>query len=612
MPAVNVRIDMTDAGRHIVHVRETLPANLGINSYSYPEWIPGAHMPMGPIDNLTGIVFHSGTPDGPVIPWRRDLVDMYQLHVTAPAGVHSLSVSFDVLEVPSHLNTTATAHMNGHVAMLETSDVVLYPSNTPSNLIPISATLHLPPSWQSATALQIPGQEGPALHGQDTTYETVSLDQFVDSPILSGDHCRQYPLAQEITPTHTLDLCAEDPAELNLQPAVINDMNGLVRQTTKLFVGHHYRHYDFLVGISAHLDGDSLEHGQSADYILKSFDLTKPENAQFVSYLIPHEYVHSWCGKYRRPADLATSDFHTPMQDDLLWVYEGLAQFYGIVSTVRSGFGTPESGVSEFVRQISAVDRPGRTWRTLQDTADASSILRGDSPQGANWRLQQDYYPEGALVWLEADMKIRELSRGTKSLDDFASSFLGATPAGSVGDTPPGVLPYDFADVVRALNAVQPYDWSGFWTKHLTDLTPKPPIAGFVAAGYDYLYKPTMLQAQAEIMKQRHLADLTYSLGFMVMRDGTLRDVWFHSPAYKAGLGTGDKLLTVNGKPYSAELIEQAVSEAQTDTMPIELTAERSGEKTTYTIDYGGGLKYASYERNGNPDALTASILKPR
>jgi predicted metalloprotease with PDZ domain len=612
LPAVQVRIDMTDSPRHVLHVTELLPAHAGDNTFNYPQWIPGEHLPGGPIDNLTGIVFHSGALDGHVLPWRRDLVDMYEFHVKAPAGVRRLAVSFDILEVPSRADTTAVDHMNGHVAMLENSDVILYPSHTPSVRIPVTATVHLPASWSSATALRTAGQAGPSLHGQDTTYETVSLDQFVDSPILSGDHCRQYPLAPEIQPAHTLDVCAEDPKELDLQPAVLDHMNGLVRQNTKLFVGHHYKHYDYLVGISKHLDGDSLEHGQSADYILKTFDLKDPDNASFVGYLLPHENIHSWCGKYRRPADLATPDFHTPMQDDLLWVYEGLTEYYGIVMAVRSGFMSPEDGTGELIKQVNIVDRPGRLWRPLQDTADASSILRGVSQQGASWRLSQDYYYEGALVWLEVDMKIRELSHGTKSLDDFASSFLGATPAGKVGDTPPGVFPYTFADIIKALNAVQPYNWAAFWTSRLTDLTPMPPTAGLSAAGYDYVHSPQMLKVEADALARYKFADFRHSLGFLVTADNTLSDVWMQSPAWTAGLSTGDKLVSVNGKPFSAGVLNSAVTQAATDKKPIELTAEKDGEKKAVSIAYFGGLQYSSYHRNSNPDVLVTAIFKAR
>ncbi len=608
---IELRVDMTDAPRHILHVTEKLPAHPGENSFNYPEWIPGEHLPGGPIDNLTGIVFRDGGPSGAVIPWRRDLVDMYCFHVNAPAGTKALWVGFDVLEVPSRADTTAVNHFGSHVGMLESSDVVLYPSKTPVRNIPITATVHLPPGWVTATALRAPGDVKPALNPSDTTFQTVSVEQFVDSPILMGEHCRQYPLAPEIHPTHTLDVCADKAADLDLKPDFLAMMSNLVRQTTLLYRSHHYDHYDFLVAMSKQLDGDSLEHTQSADYVVKSLDMSDPHTSGFIGYLIPHENSHSWCGKYRRPADLATSDYHIPMQDDLLWVYEGLTQYYGDVLSGRAGFRTPEQVVGDFDLMAYSVDQPGRTWRPLQDTADASSTLRGASRTYSNWRLSQDYYQEGALIWLEADVKIRQLTNGKKSLDDFAALFLGANGKGGIGDTGPGVLPYDFADVVKALNQTAPYDWAGFWTTRLNKLTPKPPTAGLEAAGYTYTDSETMGAGEAAMIPP-HVAEMTHSLGLIVVPDGTIHDLRVNSPAYVAGLGPGDKVTAVNGQPYSAEVLIKAVQDAKGTTTPIVVTATRNDESAKYSIDYHGGLKYAVLNRNNNKDIFTTEILAPR
>jgi predicted metalloprotease with PDZ domain len=604
---IQLRADLTDAPRHLIHVTELLPAHTGMNSFSYPQWIQGQHLPGGPIDNLTGLVFRDGGATGKVIPWRRDLVDLYQFHVQAPAGTTTLAVAYDILEVPSRLNTVGTNRTSSHVVMLEPSDIVLYPSETPVRDIPITASIHLPANWQAATALRTAETEAATLVGPDTTFRTVSVEQFVDSPIVAGDHCRQYPLAPEIRPVHTLDVCAEKAADLDLKPAFLDSMNALVRQAVLLFHSHHYDHYDFTVAVSQHFEGDSIEHTQSADYVVKSLDLDDPMAARFDGYLLSHEYTHSWCGKYRRPIGLATPDYHVPMQDDLLWVYEGLTQYYGDVLAARAGFRTAAEVLQQFDQELYTVDQPGRLWRNVQDTADASAILRGVDSSYASWRLSQDYYQEGSLIWLEADMKIRELSKGKKSLDDFAALFLGAG-----GDTGPGVKPYTFTDVVEALNATAPYDWAGFWTTRLNALTAKPPTAGLEAAGYSYVDSETMVPDEAAFMKASKNAELFHSLGIFAASDGTLRDVWMNSPAFKAGLGPGDKLTMVNGQPYSAEVLVKAVRDAKTTTAPINLTAVRDDETATYSVDYHGGERYAALKRNGNPDSLTTAILRPR
>jgi predicted metalloprotease with PDZ domain len=610
---VQIRIDFTDAGRHLIHVTEQLPVQPGVNTFSYPEWIPSQELPGGPIDNLTGLVFHAGTADGPVVAWRRDLSDAYTFHVKVPDGVSSLAAAYDFLEVPSHANTTGTNHTSSHVVMLEPSEVVLYPRNTLIHDTPITTTIHLPTGWRAATALRTSASAASVLNGPDTTFQTVSIEQLIDSPILAGDHCRQYPLAPEIHPMHTLDVCAEKEADLNLQPAFLGKMTAVVQQATKLFVGHHYDHYDFLVAASPHLHGDSAEHTESADYVVHSVDASDPVAGDNLGTLLPHEYTHSWCGKYRRPAGIATADDNTPMQNDLIWVYEGFTQYYGNVLSARAGFRTPAQTVSFLDFEAFQIDQPGRKWRSIQDTSDASAVLRGDDAAWANWRLGQDYYYAGSLLWLEADVKIRQLSHGAKSLDDFAVLFFAPPVAGSTTrDTGPGVLPYTFADVVQALNAIAPYDWTSFWETRLNALDFKSLTGGLEASGYNYVYQETMIPEEAGFIRAAHMAELYHSLGLQAMPDGTLQDVWIGSPAYAAGLGPGDKLTAVNGKPYTAELLTAAVHESKRKPEPIVLTALREDESKRFEIEYHGGEKYAALVRNRNPDVLTTAILQPR
>jgi predicted metalloprotease with PDZ domain len=412
---------------------------------------------------------------------------------------------------------------------------------------------------------------------------------------------------------HTLDVCAEKAAELDLQPEFLGHMTALVQQSTRLFVGHHFEHYDFLLAASPHLQGDSEEHTQSADYIVRSIETTDPAIADDLGGLITHEFTHSWCGKYRRPAGDATPDYNTPMRNDLIWVYEGFTQYYGDVLTARAGFRTPADSISIFDHSAFGLDKPGRSWRSIQETADASAILRAGDSAWANWRLDQDYYYAGSLLWLEADMKIRQLSRGRKSLDDFAAQFFApAVPGSSSRDTGPGVLPYTFADLIQTLNTIAPYDWEGFWNTRLNALTMKSLSGGLEAAGYNYADSETPAPGEADFIKKRHVAEMFHSLGLLSVADGTVEDVWVGSPAYIAGLGPYDKLTSVNGKPYSPEALINAVREAKTTTTPITLTALRDDESKTFVIEYHGGEKYPVLVRNRNPDLLTTSILQPK
>jgi predicted metalloprotease with PDZ domain len=610
---IRIRIDLSDAPRRIIHVTEQLPVHAGDNVLAYPKWIPGRERADGPVDNLTGLVFHAGTSEGVIVAWRQDLSDPYKFHVRVPVGVTSLAVSYDVLKVNSDLQSEPTKRTSVHVVAVEPSDVVLYPINKPVHDTPITASFHLPDHWKAATAMRVSGSSGPSLNGPDTTFETISVEQLIDSPILAGDHCRQYPLAPKIYPSHTLDICTDKEADLNVQPAFLAKMSTLVEQATKVFVGHHYDHYDFLVAASSHLRREGTEHTQSSDDIVSSADTSDPSAAGNLASVLSHEFVHSWCGKYRRPAGMATGDYSTPMQDDLIWVYEGFTKYYEEVLETRAGFQTPAETISAWDYSVFTMDQPGRRWRSLQGTADAATILRDSDPAWGSWRLGQDYYRGGALLWLDADMKIRELTHGAKSLDDFAALFFSPAISGSrTRDTGPGVSPYRFADLLKALDTIAPYDWRIFWEKRLNGLDIKSLTGGLVAGGYDYVYRETMSPGEADYNKEQHIAEMYHSLGFQAMGDGKLEDVWEGSPAYMAGLGPGDTLTAVNGKPYTAELLTATVRDSKTNAEPIVLTALREEESQTFSIEYHGGEMYESLVRNGRPDLLTTAVLKPK
>ena len=497
--------------------------------------------------------------------------------------------------------------------MIEPSDVVLYPGDEPLREIPVSTSLHLPDHWKAASALRMDDPGAALFHGPDAVFHIVSMEQLIDSPILAGDHCRQYALAPELRPVHTLDVCGDSETGLDLQPAFLAKMTALVQQATKLFGGHPYDHYDFLVAASAHLSGDSTEHTQSADYVVRSLDTSDASTADSLGSLLPHEYVHAWCGKYRRPASMTKANLNLPMQNDLIWVYEGLTQYFGNVLTARAGFRTPADSLNGIDFEAFQIDRPGREWRSIQDNSDASATLRSNDAAWDNWRLGQDYYFAGTLLWLEADVRIRRITHGTKSLDDFAALFFAPPVAGSTSrDAGPGVRTYSFEDVVQTLNAVAPFDWRSFWQTRLNALNFHALTGGLEEGGYDYVYQVTMIPTEAVYIKAAHIAELYHSLGFQTRPDGTLEDVWVGSPAYLAGLGPGDKLTAVNGRAYTPELLTAAVHDSTMKADPIILTATRDDESHTFRIDYHGGERYSALVRNKKEDLITNAILKPR
>jgi predicted metalloprotease with PDZ domain len=594
-----LHVDLTDAPRHILHAHEQIPVAAGPLELEYPKWIPGDHRPTGPIDNLAGLFIRSNGKD---IPWRRDEVDMYGVHLTVPEGVTSLDISYDFLAVPGGTGSDEDDATSANMAVLEWNSVVLYPANTPVADIPITASITVPDGWKSGTALT-PAQQS----GNETSFKTVSLYTLVDSPFITGRYFREIPLAPEITPKHYLDVAGEAPEDVDIKPAVLDSFSRLVREASSLYQSHHYETYHFVLSLSDTVRSEGLEHHQSSDNGEPEHGLSDESLLMLDADLLPHEFTHSWNGKYRRPIGLATPDYATPMRGDLLWVYEGMTQYWGNVLTTRSGLWTPEQFKEALALTAANLDqKPGRTWRNLEDTAIAAQILRGNTQNYSNWRRSQDYYPEGELLWLDADTTIRQLTHGQKSLNDFCVKFLAVG-----GNTPPKVVPYTLDDIVNDLNSVVAYDWRGFLTERLTSHADHAPLGGIEHGGYKLVYEDQPTKFEKAALGHRGGLDAFYSVGLRVGKDGTISDVKMFSDAYKAGFAPQWKIVAVNNVGYSDDEFKNALKKAKSTSEPIEFIVSNDNHFRTLKIDYHGGEKYPHLERDTNAPDLLDDIVKP-
>jgi predicted metalloprotease with PDZ domain len=596
---IRVSVDLTDAPRKILHAQLSIPVHSGDNTLVYPKWIPGEHGPTGPIDNLTGLKF---TASGQDIPWRRDDVDMFVFHVSVPDGVTALDVKLDFLATAAASGFSAGASTSANLALLSWNEVVLYPDGMNAADVVVIPSLRLPQGWQYGTALQKKSGSD-----EDPAFASVSLEQLVDSPVLAGKYFREVPLAPEISPKHYLDLAADGPEDLELRPQSVAAFGNMVRETGALYKSRHYGSYHFLVTLSDQVAHFGLEHHQSSDDRVPEKTFLDPDLELLSSDLLPHEFTHSWNGKYRRPAGLATPNYQVPMKGDLLWVYEGLTQYLGDVLAARSGIWTNEQYREYLATSAATMDaRPGRTWRDLEDTAVAAQVLYSTGSQWDNWRRSVDYYPEGELVWLEVDTTIRKLSGGKKSLNDFCAAFVG-----SEGDTPPKVVPYTFDDVVAGLNAVVPNDWAAFLHERLHSKADHAPLDGITASGYvlKYADKPTEYGKAAEADGSD--VDAWWSLGIRVGDGGRVSDVLVGSPADKTGFGPGMSIIAVNGRAYAGPLLKDAIDRAKTATEPIEFIISNTGYFKVIKIDYHGGERYPYLEPVKGQKDLLDEILKP-
>jgi predicted metalloprotease with PDZ domain len=597
---LTVNVDLSDAGKRIFRSHETIPVKSGALTLFYPKWIPGEHAPSGPVENVSGLIIRA---NGKQLPWRRDLRDMFTLHLDVPEGVSQLDLEFEFLSPGDGegSNFGASASATPDLVDMEFNQVAFYPAGYYTRQIQIQPTVELPEGWKFGSALQVDSQSGNTTH-----FKPVSFNNFVDSPLIAGANFNRVDLTPSGGTSVHLNVVGDSAKAVKLTDKQLQQQRDVVKQTNLLFGAHHYDHYDFLLTLSDHTGHFGLEHHQSSDDRLPADFFTDDDMHLWAASLMPHEFVHSWNGKFRRPADLWTPNFNVPMQDDLLWVYEGLTDYWCGVLTARAGLWTPDQ-YRDSIANIAAdmTYRTGRAWRSLQDTADAAPLTYYGSDSWLNWVRDTDFYPEGQLLWLDVDTKIRELSGGKHSLDDFAHAFYGMDNGSYVTKT------YTFDDVVNTLNQVQPFDWKTFLRERLDYTGGELPEHGIERGGWKLVFTDTQGQAEKAYEGIRHVANLSYSIGLIVNQNGRIADVQWNGPAFQAGLVPGLSIVAVNGRDFSLDSLKDAIDAAKTSQDPIELLVKNVDVYSTVKIDYHGGSRYPHLVRGDGKDVIGA-IVAPR
>lgn len=596
-------VDASDAPAKLFRAKLMIPVAPGPLTLHYPKWIPGEHGPTGPINGLTGLKVTAG---GQVLQWRRDDVDTFAFHVLVPAGVKELEVALDYASPSERGGFTAGATASAHMMVLSWNWLLLYPQGYEADQIFYRASLRLPAGWQTGSALPVASRSG-----NTVDYQNASLYTLIDSPVIAGRYFRALPLTSPgAKPAVELDIAADSAAALEMSPQLEQHFRQLVAEATGLFGATHYRDYHFLLSLSDHVAHFGLEHHESNDSRTRERSLVNPELTLLMAVLLPHEYTHSWNGKYRRPQGLTTPDYSEAMKGELLWVYEGLTDYLGEILSARSGLRTPQQFRDALAMTAAQMEHhSGRTWRPLIDTAIDAQDLYDSPPDWKNWRRSVDFYQEGDLVWLDADMTIRRLTGGKRSLDDFCKLFAG--PPSLPLDQVPAARSYDFNEILTLLNQVAPYDWRKFWDDRLWSTSPHAPLAGIEAGGWRVVFNENPSELMRASEEADRTMDLTYSLGIVLENsDGRIQDVAMDSPAAKAGIGPGMKLVAVNGRAWNSEVLRDALSAAKTAFEPLQLLIENSDFFKTYAVDYHGGNRYPHLVRSDDGPDVLSEIIK--
>jgi predicted metalloprotease with PDZ domain len=582
----------------IFRVHEVIPAQPGPLTLLYPQWLPGNHSPTGPIDKLAGLVV---TANGKTLPWKRDTLNVYAFHVDVPAGASSVEVAFQFLS-PQEKNQGRVV-MTPEMLNLQWNASSLYPAGYATKGITAQTSVKFPAGWQFGSALEVASRDGDTVH-----FKPISYDNLVDSPIYAGKYFKRVDLDPGAkVPVH-LNIVADAPKYLEITPEQLKVHRNLVQQMYKLYGARHYNHYDFLFSLSDKMSGNGLEHHRSSENGVGTGYFTEWDKNVLDRDLLPHEFNHSWDGKYRRGADLTTPSFNVPMEDSLLWVYEGQTQFWGFVMAARSGLWS-EAQTRDALAEVAARydrGRPGlASWRNLQDTTNDPIIAQRAPLPYRNYQASEDYYSGGQMIWLDVDAKLRDLSRGKHSIDDFAKAFFG------MNDGDWGVNTYVFEDVVKTLNDIQPYDWNSYLRTRLDGHGPL--IGGVEGHGWKLVYDDKPSDMVKAIEARRHSADLTYSIGLSIGKSGAIGDVLWDSPAFKAGISPGMTVVAVNNHEYDADALKDAITAAAKDkSQPVELLVKNFDEYKTVRIDYHGGLKYPHLVRDDSKPDTLGKLLKAR
>ena len=602
---IRLELDATQAPIGLLHSHMTIPASAGTLTLAYPKWIPGEHSPGGPLSQVVRLSFSA---NGQPLTWNRDDLDIFVFHVDVPSGVTQIQADLDFACVLGQEGFQSDICTSYDQLVVNWWLVALYPPSLPNDGDPFLASIRLPPGWKYNTSL--PFDRTPA--ADTIQFKVVSLQTLVDSPLIAAEHLRTFPLGGKRSAV--MAISAELPASLDVPKDVVEHFQRMVAETEAVFDAPHYAHYNLQVSLGDAIDHYTLEHFESSENRLPSSGLSDPRVLRTTASMIPHEYIHSWNGKYRTPVGLNIKTYQDPMQARLIWVYEGLTDYISNIVAARSGFWSEDELAQSLAIDAAQMSyHTGRTWRSLQDTTIGAQMLLVSPNAWVSARRNVDFYPESGLMWLEADTMIRQRSGGRRSLDDFCKLFFGPRATSN---------PYTFDDVVAAMNTVLPYDWKAFLRSHLESLSAEPPLGGIERSGWKLVYtdqKSELITDMEQIHKVDLLwpewqkwgfADLRHSIGLLVQDDGTVLDSAPRRSGYDAGVMPGMRLTGVNGGQFSLSALEDAVR-ATRDGGKLELQVANGSSSAMRTVDYHGGLRYPHLQRDASKPDLLRDIAAP-
>jgi predicted metalloprotease with PDZ domain len=594
-----VRLDARDVARKRIHTSITLAVKPGPLTLVFAKWIPGEHGPTGPLESMIGLEIRA---NGERLAWSRDPLDMYALRLAVPPGAGQLDISIESGLATDGSGFSAAPTSSEALAVIPWNEFLLIPKGVDAERIAAVATVVPPAGWSVVCAL-----DGRPVAGGGYEFEAASVTRLIDSPVQIGRYAKRIALegaAPRPDLQHNISIMADSAAALAVPDDFAAGYGRLVAESGALFGSRVYRHYTWLLSLSDHVAHFGLEHHESSDDRDEEAALSEPDRRMSVAGLLGHEYVHSWNGKYRRPQGLLSPDYQKPMDGSLLWVYEGMTEFWGDVLPTRAGLISPEYFRDEIA--VAAAEYAlgtGARWRPMADTAVAAQILYTAPDAWQSSRRTTDYYDASVFLWLDVNEELRARSQGRASLDDFANRFY----AGASGA--PQLKPYAEQDLYDTLAAIAPGDWRSFIHRHLDPTGTTALLSAIERTGWRLSYTAEKNAWVETRQKRRKTVERLWSIGLRLDKDAKIVDVIDDRAAARAGAGPGMKLIGVNGRKYTAEILDAAIAAAQTAHRPIELLVENADFFRTLAVEYYDGPRYPHLDRiEGRPDTLTTLL----
>ncbi len=578
----------------------------------YPLYIPGTHTSSGPVQNVAGIEIEDCR--GRTLGWDRNPHQLERLTVQVPPDCSKIQVETTYLASQPSVNSKGIDSYGWQdLGAISFNTVFWAPAGRSHQELHFAGRVLFPGHWSHVVS-SLPHTTAPQEGTVTSTFERASLAEFVDAPVVAGKHAVTLELDLPGHPPHTFTALSKELDNATPPDWLQASLEEVVRQSTLLMGPFPRRRFDFLFVLAPGIDA-GLEHGESTligdpeDTLVDAKPNDEIQAGGATISVIPHEYVHAWCGKLRAPIGLVPPTFNEPINSELLWVYEGLTSYLDDLVSVRAGWITFEEYRNNLVRSLLAFEqKEGRRWRSVEDTARDSGRLRGGSPRWGDLRRRQDYYSEGAAFWLEADARIRRGTAGAKSLDDFVHRFFDV-PVRPVG----ALEPYDRQTLVDTLAEVwDGEDWSDLIRRRIEDPVESLSMDYLVELlGYQWNWtsEPSALQ-KALAAKNPARVDLRTSLGLRV-DDGAVASLVPGGLADLAGIPHDAELVGVNGWRYSPERLRDAVRDSA-EQGGVHLLLDIEGRLEGAELPYSLGARYPQLEPLDAADDLLREIAAPR